>query len=170
MQIRTARPGDYSFVYSVVNQAFNQKGESGLIERLRKDPAFIPELSLVAELDNQVVGHILFSRLHILSGTKMHLSLALAPISVLPAYQKQGIGKSLMEFGLQRAKEMGETSVIVLGHPAYYPKFGFKPSSIWGISCPLEVPDNAFMALELKRGCLEGVKGMVKYADAFGIG
>ena len=164
--IRPETPTDYPTIYSINEKAFGQINESELIEKLRQGDAFIPQLSLLASFNGQTVGHILFSRITI-EGTEKHSSLALAPMSVLPAFQKQGIGKELVTAGLEKAKALGEGSVIVLGHQEYYPKFGFQPASRWNIHCPFEVPDSAFMALELVPGGLEGVEGTVVYDEAF---
>lgn len=90
-----------------------------------------------------------------------------APVAVLPAYQKQGIGSQLILHGLNKSKEMGFKSVIVLGHETYYPRFGFRPADKWGIKAPFEVPDEAFMALELEAGSLNGIAGTVVYGREF---
>jgi len=109
----------------------------------------------------------MFTKLVIKSDEKEHESLALAPASILPAYQKQGVGTALIHEGLKIARKLGFKSVIVLGHPMYYPRFGFKPASTWGIKAPFNVSDNVFMALELENGGLNGVKGTVVYREEF---
>ncbi len=94
-------------------------------------------------------------------------SLALAPVSVLPEYQNKGIGKDLIHKALEQAKELGHQSIVVLGHPEYYPKFGFEKASQWGIEASFEVPDEAFMAIELYKNSLENVSGIVEYSSVF---
>jgi putative acetyltransferase len=135
---------------------------------LRKSPHFIPELSLVAELDGQLVGQILLTKIQIVENDKTrHDSLALAPIAVLPGFQKQGIGGELIKRGLADAAKLGHASVIVLGHEGYYPKFGFAPAAQWGIYPPFEVPSSAFMAVELMPHGLANVSGTVVYPKEF---
>lgn len=138
-----------------------------LVDRLRKSDIFVPKLSLVAELDGKILGHIMLTKLLIGNGEKRYDSLALAPVSVLPEYQNNGIGCKLINESLKIAKEIGFKSVIVLGHDKYYPRFGFRPASIWGIKAPFEVPDEAFMALELEVGGLDSVAGTVVYSKEF---
>jgi predicted N-acetyltransferase YhbS len=168
IQIRQEQKKDIDAVYSVVKSAFEKMeladgDEQDLVDRLRKSQAFIPELSLVAESDGKVIGHILFTKMKI-GG---HPSLALAPVAVLPEYQKQGVGGKLIREGHRIAKELGFNSVILVGHPAYYPRFGYSPASKWKITAPFEVPDKAFMVLELVEGGLTGVSGMIEYAPEF---
>jgi len=137
--------------------------EHELVARLRNSNAFIPELSLVAVKGVEVVGHVLFSR----AAIGQSETLALAPVSVLPKHQNKGIGGALINEGLKQAKDHGFGSVIVLGHPGYYHKLGFKKASLWGIKAPWDVPDEVFMALELKPGALKEVSGVVSYSSAF---
>ena len=146
--------------------AFNQENESMLIDKIRAGDSFIPELSLVAELEGEIVGHILFSKIKIL-GKDEYESLALGPMAVVPKHQKQGIGGKLITTGLEIAKKLGFESVIVVGHKDYYPKFGFKRASLWGIKCPFEVPDEAFMAIELVENSLKNKAGTVQYPKEF---
>ncbi len=151
----------------VLNQlAFGRDNESRLVERLRKTEAFVPELSLVAVRQQEIVGYILFTRIKI-QGETSHESLALAPMAVHPEHQRAGIGRELIRAGLARAEDLGFDSVIVLGHPGYYPRFGFQRASRWGIRCPFDVPDEAFLALGLREGALRGKDGTVQYADPF---
>lgn len=168
MIIRQERPEDYSAVYSVNKLAFNQKDEAELVNKIRKGKNFIPKLSIVTEKDNKIVGHILISKISII-GKKRYQLLALAPMAVLPEYQRQGIGSELVKSALITTKELGFDSVIVLGHPEYYPRFGFKKASLWNIKCPFEAPDESFMAIELKKGSLFEKSGIVQYPEEFGI-
>lgn len=161
---------DYPSIFEVNTQAFGQENEARLIHLLREDVAFIPALSWVALNKNQVIGHILFSKIQIVNAEgKSYESLALAPISVLPAYQNQGIGGKLIQAGLAQARQLGFKSVIVLGHPHYYPKFGFLPAHHWQIEAPFLVSQAAFMALALTPDGLQNVHGRVVYPSAFEI-
>ena len=166
--IRQEQKKDWDSVYSVVKAAFEgtehaDGDEQDLVNRLRKSEAFIPELSLVAEWEGKIIGHILFTKLKI--GNNEFL--ALAPVSVLPEYQGQGVGEKLIKAGYLLAKKLGFCSVIVVGHPTYYPRFGYTPASRWNISAPFEVPDNCFMAIELTKDGLKGVSGSVEYPQEF---
>ncbi|CEH30793.1 GCN5 family acetyltransferase [Aneurinibacillus migulanus] len=151
-----------------LNEEYSDKKEHLLVNRIRKSDAFIPELSLVAiDQDDEIVGHILLSKITIVDDDKAVDSLALAPVAVVPEHQKKGIGSQLIHTALKKAKEVGHHSVIVLGHKDYYPKFGFKQASLWNIQAPFEVPDEVFMALELTENSLESVQGVVYYSKAF---
>jgi predicted N-acetyltransferase YhbS len=164
--IRKEEVKDHKQIYEVNKLAFQQENESKLIEKIRKSENFIPELSIVAEIDNRIVGHILFSKIKII-GDSDYESLALAPMAVIPEFQKRGIGSELIKKGIDKAKELGFDSIIVLGHKEYYPKFGFQRASKWNIKCPFEVPDDVFMAIELTEKAFEGKAGTVKYPDEF---
>ena len=169
--IRQELSGDYKVTEKVIrsafaNMEFSDKKEHELVSRLRKSDAFIPKLSLVA-VTKEIVGHILLSKIKISNDNQFAESLALAPVSVLPEYQNKGIGKLLITEALREAKELGYKSVVVLGHPEYYPKFGFKKASLWGIKAPFEVPDEAFMAIDLRGNALNNVSGLVEYPGVF---
>ncbi|MEO4054804.1 N-acetyltransferase [Solibacillus sp. CAU 1738] len=172
--IRQERFEDYVTTENVVQEAFanmemSDQTEHELVARIRRSDFFVPELSLIAvdAEHDKIVGHILLSKINIVNDNKISPSLALAPISVLPAYQNQGIGKLLITTALKKATELNYQSVVVLGHPEYYPKFGFKKASLWGIKAPFEVPDEAFMALELVPHALDDVYGVVEYPSVF---
>lgn len=171
--IRKEAPKDHAQVIQLTEKAFetleiSNHNEGKLVDKLRKAPTFIDELSLVAELDGHVVGHILFTPIVIDNGSQQFQSLILAPVSVLPEFQKQGIGGQLIRAGHQKAKEMGFQSAILLGHPEYYPRFGYKPASTWGIKTQIPLPfDDVFMAVELTKGGLTGVSGMVVFPPEF---
>ena len=142
--------------------------EGKLVENLRKNPKFIPELSLVAEVGGKIAGHILFFPVIIKPAAgKEKETIALAPVAVLPEFQKQGIGSELIREGFKTCPQLGYDSIIVLGHPEYYPKFGFEPTRKWGIKDPFGAPAEAFMALEFKKGALEGASGIVEYPKEF---
>ncbi|KUP04164.1 GCN5 family acetyltransferase [Bacillus coahuilensis m2-6] len=168
MNIRQAREQDLSQIVAVHDQAFNNKGEGKLVVGIHESDAYIPKLSLVAEDEHRdIVGHLLLSKAVIVGDTGEVETLALAPVSVLPALQKKGIGSQLINVSIARARELGFQHIVVLGHSDYYPTFGFKLASKYGIQCPFPVPDEAYMVLELIPGSLKGVKGTVKYAKAF---
>ncbi len=164
--IRQEMASDHEKVYEINRLAFNQENESKLIERIRESNNHVPELSLIAEIDDKIVGHIFFSKITIV-GDSTYDSLALAPMAVTPEYQRKGIGSKLVAKGLEKGKELGFNSIIVLGHKDYYPKFGFQRASKWGIKCPFEVPDEVFMAIELTEKALDGKSGIVQYPDEF---
>ncbi len=168
IEIRQEREADFDSVYQVVKAAFEKMeladgDEQDLVNRLRKSTAFIPELSLVAEYEGQIIGHILFTRMKVGN----HPALTLAPVAVLPEFQKQGIGAMLIEEGHRIARELGHSVVILIGHPDYYPRFGYKPAGQYNIKAPFEVPADAFMVLELREGALQGVSGMIEFAPEF---
>ncbi|MEE9437505.1 MAG: N-acetyltransferase [Saprospiraceae bacterium] len=172
MILRQENKNDYEEVFSVIEKAFKYEEfanntEQFLVERLRKSDAFIPELSLVAEIDEKIVGHILLTKLKIKNDTKEFGSLALAPVSVLPEYQGKGSGGKLILESHTRSKELGFTSIILLGHEKYYPRFGYVQANKYGIEIPFEVPKENCMVMELVENGLNGVNGMVEYPKEF---
>lgn len=172
IKVRQEKENDYKLSEIVVEKAFENAENSDhrehfLVDKLRKSDAFVPELAFVAELNGEIVGHIMLTKVFIENGENKYNSLALAPVSVLPEYQNKGIGSKLISKGLKTAKEIGFKSVIVLGHDKYYPRFGFKPAKIWEIKASFDVPDSAFMALELEDKGLYGIKGTVVYGKEF---
>lgn len=168
LTIRQESKADYKKIYELNLLAFEEKEEAVLVDLLRENDEFIPQLSLVALLNNEIVGHILFTIIKIIDDNENeHESLALAPMAVLPKYQKKGIGGKLINKGLSIATNLNFKSVIVLGHEHYYPKFGFVPTSKWNIKPPFEVPTNAFMGIELVNNSLDNVSGIVKYPKEF---
>lgn len=169
-EIRRETPGDYGAVYRLIKEAFasaehSDGNEQELVAALRNRGAFVPELSLVAVEDGKPVGHILFTEVRV-GGS---VQLALAPLSVLPAYQRRGIGTALMQRGHSIARELGYDYSIVLGSPAYYSRAGYVPASTYGIRPPFDVPDGNFMALRLRDGA-DSLVGAVQYDKAFGLG
>lgn len=154
-------------IQEVVKAAFGQINEARLIELIRNSPNFIRELSIVATEDGKALGHILFSPIVLETKEQMIPALALAPLAVIPARQREGIGRQLVQVGLSKCRELGHAIVVVLGHPDYYPRFGFQKASQLGVQAPFSVPDEAFMVLELKPGVLSNVSGTVRYPAYF---
>lgn len=139
-----------------------------LVERIRNSEGFIPELSIVAEQDNEIVGHLLLSKAVVRDGENINDVMALAPIAVMPDVQKQGIGKALILEGLDRCRTLGYDLVFLIGHPEYYPKLGFQPARQYGFDLKqFEVPDEVFMVCELKEGALQKGKGELIYPQSF---
>jgi putative acetyltransferase len=167
LTIRPEQPADYGQVFQVVQLAFGQPDEARLVEALRGSPAFVPGLSLIANEDGQVVGHVLFSHVVVQEGAAAHPALALAPLAVLPARQRVGIGGALVKHGLAEARRLGHGAVVVVGHPGYYPRFGFNPGEPLGIRPPFPVSPGAFMVLELRAHALADVRGEVQYPPEF---
>ncbi len=165
LKIRPETPEDIDSIRYINEQAFGQKQESELIDKLHKRGVLI--LSLVAVKDREIVGHIAFSPVVIESEYSSFEAITLAPMAVLPAYQKQGIGGRLVGTGLEQCRKLGHEIVIVVGHPDYYPRFGFVLAKPKGISCEFEVPEEAFMILELRKGALAGRSGIVKFQPEF---
>lgn len=164
MIIRTEKPADRDGVAHVHREAFRQDDEARLVDALR-DGGYA-RLSLVADADPGIVGHILFSDLPIVAATGTVGALSLAPVAVLPSSQLHGIGSALIRQGLDACREQGHRIVVVLGHAAYYPRFGFSPE----LARPLRSPFTGehWMALELVPGALKGVTGDVRYPPPFG--
>lgn len=158
---------DIAKIREVVTTAFGRTSEAELIETIRKSPNFIPELSLVASENGEVLGHILFSPIIIESQVKNVPALSLAPLAVKPIRQRQGIGSQLVQFGLRQCRELEHSIIIVLGAPGYYKRFGFQTASSFGVDAPFPVTEEAFMVLELKTDALLNVSGMVKYPAYF---
>jgi len=163
--VRPETQEDKTAIRHINEEAFGGTVEADIIEKLRSRQAFT--LSLVAICDSRVAGHILFSPVTIESEGRSFTAVGLGPMAVLPAYQKVGIGSQLVRAGLEECKRLGYEIVIVLGHPDYYPRFGFVPASKYGIKWEHDAPDEAFMALELHRGALKGRHGTVRYQPEF---
>lgn len=170
--IRAERAQDHTAVFDLITRAFAESPHSDhreqyLVERLRNVPDFLPELSLVAAVGEKIVGHILFTPIDIHGDEGTFPSLALAPVSVLPEQWGRGIGGQLIEAGHARALSLGFTSVVVLGHADYYPRFGYRRADTFDISLPFTVPPENCMAVELTERSLAGVSGTVAYPPAF---
>jgi len=162
IEIREERPGDVAAIHDLNQRAFGQDQESNIVDALRSNGAAL--LSLVATLNDRVVGHILYSPLSV-GGEAT--GAALGPMAVLPEHQCQGIGSKLVEVGNRKLKDAGCPFIIVVGHANYYPRFGFRPTSAHGIRCEWEVPDDVFMLLVLDQAKMQGVCGLAKYRHEF---
>jgi len=163
--IRPERPADHLEIRSVNQAAFERPDEADLIDRLRGEGVVL--LSLVAEIEREIVGHILFSRMAIEIAQGRLPAVSLAPMAVRPKHQRHGVGGRLIRHGLRELRGSGERIVIVVGHKDYYPRFGFAFETSRCLSSPF--PAHALMALELSAGALAGVRGVLRYAAAFGL-
>lgn len=163
--IRNEQPADRESIRAVNEAAFGRADEADLIDSLRTEGATL--LSLVAEQHGLIVGHILFSRMHIDTQHESIAAVSLAPMAVLPEHQCREVGSELVRRGLAELRARGERIVIVLGHEHYYPRFGFSTEKSSNLKSPF--PPEAFMALELEDGALAGVRGVVRYPAAFGL-
>ncbi len=162
--IRPATERDFAAIRAINTHAFGQPDEANLVEQLRADGDALVEL--VAATDIALQGHILYSPLKIERGGETLVAAALAPVAVLPAFQRRGIGKALIRAGNARCAELGLCAIVVVGHPEYYPQFGFSAAAAESLEAPFSGP--AFMALELEPGALRD-GGRVVYAKAFGV-
>ncbi len=164
MRIRREAEADHAAIAEVTQAAFGKEDEARLVEAIRASDEFVPQLSLVAEVDGRVVGHIMFSY-SVLEGSDTRL-LQLSPLSVSPERQGHGIGSALVRKALRLADEQGEPLVLVLGHPTYYPRFGFRPASTLGLLPPNPDWDEAFLAIPLA-AYDPSLRGRVTFASPF---
>ena len=161
--IRAEQPSDRDALRTVVHAAFGGAAEADLVERLHADDDVI--VSLVAEANGEIVGHVMFSRLPIQTADRVIRAAALAPLAVAPAWQRQGIGSQLVRAGLVCCNERGVSAVIVLGDPRYYQRFGFSPHTARHLETPWSGPH--LMAIELMPDSLGDGHGVARYATAF---
>lgn len=169
LEIRQENMSDHEQVYNVIKTAFEKAehsdgNEQDLVIELRKSNSFIPELSLVAVDENKIIGYVLFTKIKIGDNTE----LALAPLAVLPEYQRKGIGTRLVKEGHKIAKQLNYNYSIVLGSNKYYPRLGYIPASRYNIKAPFDVEDDYFMAIKLNKNA-KTINGIVEYDKAFGI-
>lgn len=154
MNIRMEKPADFGRIAQVLREAFGGEGEVKLVADIRKSSTYIPALSFVAEECGDVRGHVMLSSLDLERDETRLPALSLAPVSVVPPFQRKGIGTSLCSHALAEARRLGHGVVVLVGHPEYYPRFGFSPAGPRGIAVRWEVPPAAFMVLELFPGAL----------------
>jgi putative acetyltransferase len=165
VSVRPEQPADIPAIRQVHEQAFGRPAEALLVDTLRQHSKVL--LSLVAVKDEQVVGHILFSAVTIACATGPFAAVGLAPMAVVPALQRQGIGSLLVQRGLDACRGAGYACVVVLGHAHYYPRFGFVPAQRYGIESEYAVPADVLMVIELQEGALQGHAGVARYAPEF---
>jgi predicted N-acetyltransferase YhbS len=168
--IRTEQPSDYQAVEPLIRRAFVESGlsdgsEAELVAQLRQDPKFIPELSIIATHEDLIIGHVLLTPMKIGSNAKDFL--ALAPVSVLPEFQKRGVGKALIEEGHKRAKQLGFSGVVVVGHGPYYASLGYSTDLAKDMVFPFEVPSDSTLYLGLNGK--PAPMGEITYLPAFGL-
>jgi putative acetyltransferase len=161
--VRPELPGDRDAIRRVNELAFEGPAEADIVDALRDSNAWLPSLSLVAEDGTGIVGHALFSLVRLDSGPEL---LSLGPMAVLPERQRGGVGTALVRRGVRRARGTEYPLVVVLGHPDYYPRFGFRPARLYGIETPYDAPDEAWMALPLP-AYDDRVRGTVLYPPAW---
>ena len=165
MTLRPERPADFASIRAVNERAFGQPDEAALVDAVRARGE--RTISLVAVDGGRLVGHILFTPVTIRGPDRVHEAVGLAPMEIDPDHQRRGIGSRLVARGLDRCRESGYRIAVVLGHPAFYPRFGFVPARRHGIRFELDVPDDAFMVVELRPGALDGCTGVARYAQEF---
>jgi putative acetyltransferase len=163
-KIRPEHQADILSIRTVNQAAFSTSTEADLVDALRERAR--PIVSLVADEDGAIVGHIMFSPVTLLPHPDLHI-MGLAPMAVVPARQRHRIGSALVHEGVERCRELGFAAVVVLGHARYYPRFGFTPASRFSLRCEYDVPDEVFMAIELDAGTLRGRSGTIRYHAAF---
>ena len=164
MRIRPEAEADRSAVRAVNEAAFETSVEADLVEVLRGKSTQL--ISLVADREDAVVGHILFSRVTLAQHAQLIL-MGLGPMAVAPPHQRRGVGSALVREGLARCKQRAVQAVVVLGHPEFYPRFGFVPASRYAIRSEYDVPDDVFMLVELEEGALANASGVIRYDKAF---
>jgi putative acetyltransferase len=162
--IRAEKEKDRAAVRALNLSAFETPAEADLVDALREQAQ--PVISLVAEGGDAIIGHILFSPVTLHGNPELKM-MGLAPMAVLTAHRSKGIGSALIRVGLEQCRQLGFGAVVVLGHPGYYPCFGFSPAVRFGIDCEYEVPEEVFMVMELQPGYLHGISGTVQYHVAF---
>ena len=163
--IRPERPADIARIRAVNERAFGQPDEAALVDAVRARGE--RSISLVAVDGERLVGHVLFTPVTIRGPDCTHEAVGLAPMAVDPDHQRRGIGSRLVAQGLEQCRKSGYRVAVVLGHPTYYPRFGFVPARVHDIRFELDVPDEAFMVLELEPGALASCTGVARYVQEF---
>jgi putative acetyltransferase len=164
MRVRPETEADRAAVRAVNEAAFETDAEADLVEGLRGSGVSL--VSLVAEADGEIIGHILFSPVWQNDDASLNV-MGLGPMAVVPNRQRNGVGSALLRQGLICCKDLGARAVVVIGHPEYYPRFGFAPASRYSLRCEYDVPEDVFMVAELEAGALNGASGLIRYHDAF---
>ena len=164
VSIRSEQPDDAAAVREINEQAFGGALEANIVDAVRESPESI---SLVATLDGRVIGHILFTPVTVTPPAPDARVAGLAPMAVRPEFQRQGVGATLVRAGLDACRQHGYTGVVVVGHPEYYPRFGFVPAHTRGLEYEAPLPPEVFMAVELRAGGLPGRPGIVRYRPEF---
>jgi putative acetyltransferase len=163
--IREEEPEDIAAIRGVNVEAFGQSVEADIVDAIRQNCE--DALSLVAVVQERIVGHILFSPVTIECAGKVVRGMGLGPMAVLPRHQREGIGSELVRAGIALLKDRRCPYVVVVGHPEYYPRFGFEPASRRGTTCEWKVPDDVFMIVVLSEPEMRGVTGLAKYRAEF---
>ena len=164
MRIRREELQDLQQIRAINIAAFGGPAEAHIVDTLRAEASDV--ISFVAEDDGEIVGHIMFSPVRVVGAPDLR-AMALAPVAVAPQRQRLGIGSALVRTGLEECQRSGAAAVFVVGHPAYYPRFGFSRASGFGFQCEFDVPDDAFMVAELVPGALSAHSGTVHFHEAF---
>lgn len=167
IKYRPEKDTDRAAIFETNKLAFPEDNEARLVDMLRESENYVDGLSIVAEKDGEIVGHILFTKLTIESPEGDFVVLSLAPLAVKPDFQKQGIGSGLVKEGIKVCKSLEYKAIVVVGHPEYYPRFGFIPAREKGLEAPFPVPDEAFMVYELSPGYLDNKGGVIRYPPEF---
>ena len=163
VSVRFEDIGDESAVRTVNQEAFAGPVEAGIVDAVRGSP---DSISLVATMNDRTVGHILFTPVTIEPAARVRVA-GLAPMAVLPDFQRRGVGRALVRAGLEECRRSGYAAVVVVGHPEYYPRFGFAPADTWGLEYADRVPREVFMAVELEDNALSGCAGVVRFRPEF---
>jgi putative acetyltransferase len=164
MLVRPEEQTDRAAVHALNRRAFESEAEANLVDALREHA--LPVVSLVAEHEGEIIGHILFSPVSLLGHPQLRI-MGLAPMAVAPEHQRRGVGSALVRAGLEQCKTLGFGAAVVLGHPEYYPRFGFVPSTRFGITSEYNAPEGAFMAMELQPGYLHQKARTIRYHATF---
>lgn len=165
--IRTENEKDFNQIYDFVRVAFetaqvSDGNEQNFVNELRASKNYIPELALVAEVDNEIIGHIMLTKYEIQGENQTHEVLLLAPLAIGLNYRKQGVGSKLVQKSFELAREMGYNTVVLVGDPAYYSRFGFKCSADFGVHCD-GIPAQYVQACELVDGALAHINGTIQF-------
>lgn len=167
IKYRPEKYSDRAAIFEINRLAFPEDNEARLVDMLRESESYVNGLSIVAEKDGEIVGHILFTKLTIESPEGDSVVLSLAPLAIKPDFQRQGIGSGLLKEGIKACKSSGYQAIVVVGHPEYYPRFGFISARKNGLEAPFPVPDEAFMVYELSPGSLDSISGIIRYPPEF---